>query len=370
MAPGAISTGKLVASLRRLGFDYVFDVNFTADLTIMEEAAEFVRRVQKGGPFPMFTSCCPGWINLVEKTYPQLYPHLSTCKSPQGMLGALIKTYFAQKIGVEPDKIVFVSIMPCVAKKDEIARPQLTMKYTTKDGVEKILPETDYVLTTRELGHMIENERIPFVSLPDEEFDSPLGITTGAAALFGATGGVLEAALRTAADQITGKSLGNVDYMDVRGFKSLREAVVQIGDTKINVAVCHGTKQVRKMAEEAMSGTSKYHLIEVMACPGGCIGGGGEPKTAELDPDILKKRMAGIYTIDKTKAIRKSHENPAIKDLYENFLGSVNSPKAHHLLHTHYTDRTSEVKVRMEEAFGKPEKLHIPDPHFKDHDFS
>jgi NADH-quinone oxidoreductase subunit G len=299
----------------------VFDTNFTADLTIMEEATEFVTRLTKNGTMPMFTSCCPGWINLVEKTYPTLTPHLSTCKSPQAMMSTLTKTYFAKKLGVSPRDVKVVSIMPCVAKKDEMNRPQLAREELQKDGYTAQKPDTDYVLTTREFGHLLKEERIPFMALPDEDFDEPLGVSTGAAALFGATGGVMEAALRTANFMVTGNELKDVVLHDVRkltsGHHNLRETTVNVGGIDLNVAVVTGTKNVRKVAEEVLAGTSPYHLIEVMACPGGCVGGGGEPKIRSIDGQVVKKRIAAIREIDGTSKIRLSHKNVAVQSLYE-----------------------------------------------------
>lgn len=341
MPPGTISTGKLVSALRRLGFDYVFDTNFAADLTILEEADEFASRLARGEKLPMFTSCCPGWINLVEKVYPKLLPHLSTCKSPQGMLSALTKRRFAQKLGVSPERITIVSIMPCVAKKDEIKRPQL---YFDHDG--KRLPETDFVLTTRELGRLIERQRLPFLSLPDSDFDHPLGASTGAAALFAATGGVMEAALRTAHYNLTGRDLERVEMQEVRDLADaghkIREADVQIGDAKLKVAVVTGSANTRKIIERVLAGEKRWQLIEVMACPGGCIGGGGEPKSS-LDPAILTKRIKAVHAIDGASAIRMSHHNPEVQKLYEEYLRHPNSSVSHSILHTHYTDRSHET---------------------------
>lgn len=341
MAPGTVSTGKLVASLKRLGFDYVFDTNFAADLTILEEADEFASRLTQNRDMPMFTSCCPGWINLVEKLYPQLLPHLSTCKSPQGMLSALIKRRFAQQIGVSPKNITIVSIMPCVAKKDEIKRPQL---YMDVDG--SSIPETDFVLTTRELGRLIERSRIPFATLADEEFDNPLGASSGAAALFGATGGVMEAALRTAHFNLTGKDLEKIDLHAVRDLAQaghkIREADLKIGDIDLKVAVVTGSVNIRKVIEMVLAGEKRWQLIEVMACPGGCVGGGGEPKS-QLDPDTLMKRIKAIHSIDGASKVRMSHHNLQLKKLYETYLRHPNSHISHSILHTHYTDRTAEV---------------------------
>ncbi|MCD6268405.1 MAG: iron hydrogenase small subunit [Thermotogaceae bacterium] len=336
MAPGTISTGQMVAALRRLGFDYVFDTNFGADLTIVEEGNEFLKRLQEGDldEMPMFTSCCPAWVNLVEKVYPQLRTRLSSAKSPQGMLSALVKTYFAEKLGVSPEDIFHVSIMPCTAKKDEALRKQLIV-----NGV----PAVDAVLTTRELGKLIKLKKIPFANLPEEDYDDPLGISTGAAALFGVTGGVMEAALRTAYEVATGKTLPKIVFNEVRGLEGIREAEIDIDGKKVRVAVAHGLANARKLIEKILAGEVKYNFVEIMACPGGCIGGGGQPYSK--DPDILVKRAEAIYTIDELKTIRKSHENPAIKKLYEEYLGEPLSHKAHELLHTHYEDRSKKSLV-------------------------
>jgi len=336
MAPGTISTGQMVAALRRLGFDYVFDTNFGADLTIVEEGNEFLKRLQEGDldEMPMFTSCCPAWVNLVEKVYPQLRTRLSSAKSPQGMLSALVKTYFAEKLGVSPEDIFHVSIMPCTAKKDEALRKQLVV-----NGV----PAVDAVLTTRELGKLIKLKKIPFANLPEEDYDDPLGISTGAAALFGVTGGVMEAALRTAYEVATGKTLPKIVFNEVRGLEGIREAEIDIDGKKVRVAVAHGLANARKLIEKILAGEVKYNFVEIMACPGGCIGGGGQPYSK--DPDILAKRAEAIYTIDELKTIRKSHENPAIKKLYEEYLGEPLSHKAHELLHTHYEDRSKKSLV-------------------------
>ncbi|HIP92247.1 MAG TPA: 2Fe-2S iron-sulfur cluster binding domain-containing protein [Thermotoga sp.] len=336
MSPGTISTGQMVAALRRLGFDYVFDTNFGADLTIVEEGNEFLKRFQEGDldDMPMFTSCCPAWVNLVEKVYPQLRTRLSSAKSPQGMLSALIKTYFAEKLGVNPEDIFHVSIMPCTAKKDEALRKQLVV-----NGV----PAVDAVLTTRELGKLIRLKKIPFANLPEEEYDDPLGISTGAAALFGVTGGVMEAALRTAYEVATGKTLPRLVFNEVRGLEGIREAEIDMNGKKIRVAVANGLANVRKLVEKILAGEVKYNFVEIMACPGGCIGGGGQPYSK--DPDILVKRAKAIYTIDELKTIRKSHENPAIKKLYEEYLEKPLSHKSHELLHTHYEDRSKKSLV-------------------------
>ncbi|HOK34436.1 MAG TPA: NADH-dependent [FeFe] hydrogenase, group A6 [Fervidobacterium sp.] len=333
MEPGSVSTGKMVAALRRLGFDYVFDTNFAADLTIMEEGYELIDRLQNGGKFPMFTSCCPGWVNEMEKEWPEFKDNLSTAKSPQQMMSSVVKTYFAEKIGVKPEDIVMVSVMPCTAKKDEITRPQQLV-----DGIKV----TDYVVTTRELGKMARFKNIPFVNLPEEEYDNPLGTSTGAGAIFGVTGGVMEAALRTAYEVVTGEKLPKLEFDQVRGLEGVREAEIDLKGKKIKIAVAHGMANVKRLLSDIKEGKRYYDFVEIMACYGGCIGGGGQPKN--LDADILKKRSAAIYSIDEMSVLRRSHENPDIIKLYNEFLEKPNSHKAHHLLHTHYTDRSKAVR--------------------------
>ena len=323
---GSIVTGKMAAALRRLGFDKVFDTNFGADLTIMEEGHEFIHRLTKGGVLPMVTSCSPGWVNLMEQRYPDLIPHLSTAKSPQGMFGAIAKTYFAEKAGIDPASIVSVSVMPCTAKKAEAQRPQLA-----DSGFRDI----DIVLTTRELGRMIREAGIDFTNLPEEQFDSPLGEGTGAAVIFGTTGGVMEAALRTVVEVVTKKPLAKIDFDEVRGLDSVREATLDVAGTKVKVAVVHTLKAARAMMDRVRAGTADYQFIEVMACPGGCIGGGGQP--VPVDWDIRKKRRAALFTADEASVLRKSHENPEIITLYKEFLGEPLGEKAHKLLHTHYS---------------------------------
>ena len=337
--PGTISIGQMVAAIRRLGFDYVFDTNFGADLTIMEEGSELLDRIKNGGKFPMFTSCCPGWVNLMEKLYPEYTENLSSAKSPHEMLGALVKSYFAEKIGKKPEDIMVISIMPCTAKKDEVTREQLRA-----NGV----PDVDAVLTTRELAKLIKMNGIPFFSLPEEEYDQPLGISTGAAALFAATGGVMEAALRTAYELYTGKELPKLDFNEVRGLEGIKESEVDLNGKKIKVAVAHGGSNVITLLEKLKSGEVYYDFIEIMACPGGCIGGGGQPKST--DPNVLEKRMKAVYRIDsEITPIRKSHENPAIKKVYEEYLEHPLSHKSHHLLHTHYTNRKKRIVERVKE---------------------
>lgn len=328
MEPGAIVTGKMVAALKSLGFDRVFDTNFSADLTIMEEGHEFLHRLQNGGTLPMITSCSPGWVNFCELKYADQLDHLSTAKSPQGMFGAVIKTFWAEKAGVDPSKIVCVSAMPCTAKKAEVLRPQLR-----DSGYQDV----DYVITTRELGRMLRESGVNFKTLKEADFDSPLGYGTGAGAIFGASGGVMEAALRTVADVVAGKDLPAFEYHAVRGFDSVKEAVIDINGKKIKVAAVNSLSAARKMMDKVRAGTADYHFIEIMACPGGCIGGGGQPVPS--DRSVKEKRIAAIYKIDEGSRIRKSHENPEIKIIYETFLGKPLVGKAHDLLHTYYREQ-------------------------------
>ncbi len=334
-APGTVVTGKMATALRRLGFDAIFDTDFTADLTIWEEASELVGRLTKGGTLPMITSCSPGWIKFIEHYYPDLLDHLSTCKSPQQMLGALVKSYYAEQIGVAPEDIIMVSVMPCTAKKFERARPEMVG--------ESGAPDIDIVLTTRELARMIKQAGIDLTQLPDSDFDSPLGLSTGAAVIFGATGGVMEAALRTAYEWVSGETLANVDFKEVRGLEGIKEAEVSLPGTDITlrVAVSHGLGNARKLLDAIKKGDADYHFIEIMACPGGCISGGGQPRPADVnDFDALRTaRIEGIYRADKDLPMRKSHENPAVKELYDIYLGEIGGERAHHLLHTHYTAR-------------------------------
>ncbi len=325
MAPGEVVTGKMVAGLRRLGFDKVFDTNFSADLTIMEEGYEFIDRLTNNGVLPMITSCSPGWVNMIEQRYPDLLPHLSTAKSPQAMFGAVTKTYYAQKAGIDPKDIVSVSIMPCTAKKAEAARPEMC---------DSGYRDVDVVITTRELGRMLREVGIEFGSLQEEDFDSPLGIGSGAGAIFGVTGGVMEAALRTVVEVVTKKELPKIEFDDVRGFDSVKEAELEVAGQKIKIAVVNTLKAARATMDRVRAGKADYKFIEVMACPGGCIGGGGQP--IPVNWDIRKKRKAAIYSVDDTSVIRKSHENPEIVTIYKEFLGQPLSEKAHHLLHTSY----------------------------------
>ncbi|MCR6544332.1 NADH-dependent [FeFe] hydrogenase, group A6 [Dehalobacterium formicoaceticum] len=324
--PGKVSTGKLVAALKRLGFDKVFDTDFTADLTIMEEGTEFLTRLKEGGTLPLLTSCSPGWINFIETFYPELLDNLSTCKSPQQMFGALAKTYYAEKAGIDPADIVSVSIMPCVAKKFEAQRPEMR-----DSGYQDV----DYVLTTRELARLIKRSGISFDQLADEEYDDPLGISTGAGLIFGASGGVMEAALRTVYEIVTGETLENIDFTAVRGLIGVKEASVPVGDLEVKIAVANGLSNARFLMEKIKKGEADYHFVEIMGCPGGCIGGGGQPIPTTME--IREKRIAGIYEGDSAMSIRKSHENPAVQTLYQEFLGKPLGEKSHHLLHTHYT---------------------------------
>lgn len=331
---GSRVTGKMAAALRKLGFDKVFDTDFAADLTIMEEGTELLKRLQTGKNLPLMTSCCPGWVKFVEHQYPDMTDNLSTCKSPHQMEGALIKSYFAQKMGIDPKNIVVVSIMPCVAKKFEEQREELSC-----DG----LSDVDYVLTTRELAQMIKESGIDFVNIADEEFDNPFGESTGAAVIFGATGGVAEAALRTIFELLSGKELETVDYTVVRGVEDIKEAVIELPDgRKINAAVAHGLSNARKVLEMVRSGEKHFDFIEVMACPGGCVNGGGQPiVNAKIREkvDVRLERAKGIYGEDKDLPLRKSHKNPYIKKLYEEFLKEPNSEISHKYLHTHYVKR-------------------------------
>jgi NADH-quinone oxidoreductase subunit G/NADP-reducing hydrogenase subunit HndD len=328
--PGTLVTGKMLAAVRRLGFDRVFDTNFTADLTIIEEGNELLKRVKEGGVLPLITSCSPGWIKFIEHFYPTLLTHLSTCKSPHQMLGALVKTYYAEKAGINPKDMVVVSVMPCTAKKFECNRPEMN------DSGYK---DVDYVLTTRELAKMIRQAGIDFRNLEDDIYDDPLGEYTGAATIFGATGGVMEAALRTAYEVATGKTLENVDFTAVRGLEGIKEASVPIeGIGEVKVAVAHGLGNARKLMEKIKDGSADYHFIEIMACPGGCVSGGGQP--IPVNNEIRRLRAEALYQEDRSLKYRKSHENPSIKRIYEEFLGTPLGEQSHHLLHTKYTARS------------------------------
>ncbi len=338
MPMGTSVTGKLAAALRRLGFEKVFDTDWGADLTIMEEGTEFIGRLTNGGTLPMITSCSPGWIKFCETYYPDFIPNLSSCKSPHEMEGAMIKSYWAEKEGIDPKDIRVVSVMPCTAKKFEAIRPELG-----HDGMQDV----DEVITTRELARMIKEAGIDFANLPDEDFDPVLGESTGAAVIFGATGGVMEAALRTVYEKVTGKTLEKVEFHEVRGLTGVKEAAVQVGDLTVNVAVAHGTANAAKLLDSIRSGEKTYQFIEVMACPGGCVTGGGQPivsaqKRMECDPKAL--RAAALYNEDAGKPQRKSHENASVQALYDSYLGEPNSHKAHELLHTHYQARPKYTK--------------------------
>ena len=325
--------GQMAAALRRLGFDYVFDTDFGADLTIMEEANELLHRVSTGGTLPMITSCSPGWIRYCEHYFPDMIDNLSTCKSPHQMFGAIAKTYYAEKIGVDKENIVVVSIMPCTAKKFEITRDD-------QDGAG--VPDVDYVMTTRELANMIRMGGIQFASLPKERFDDPLGQGTGAAVIFGATGGVMEAALRTAVEKLTGENLPSPDFHEVRGTAGIKEATYNVNGMEINVAVASGTRNAHDLLKMVQSGEKNYTFIEIMGCPGGCVNGGGQPRQPGYirnTVDLAKERAKALYTNDENCPIRKSHENPAITDLYREFLKEPGSHKAHTLLHTTYVKR-------------------------------
>lgn len=330
---GTNVTGKMVAALRRLGFDQVFDTDFTADLTIMEEATELIGRIKNQGVLPMITSCSPGWVNYCETFYPDFIPNLSSCKSPHEMMGAVIKSYYAEKAHILPKDIAVVSVMPCTAKKIEAGREELAA-----NGY----PDVDAVITTRELARMIRSNGINFLNLKDEDFDNLLGDSTGAAAIFGATGGVMEAALRTAYEIITGETLQALDFHAVRGLEAVKEADVKLGSLSLKVAVAHGTANAKTLLDSIRAGEKTYDFIEIMGCPGGCVNGGGQPivsaeERLRHDPRIY--RAKALYAADAGMTYRKSHENPGIKRIYEEFLGEPNSHKAHQLLHTHYTPR-------------------------------
>ena len=334
MPIGTRVTGKMTQALKRLGFDKIFDTDFAADLTIMEEATELVDRIQNGGALPMFTSCSPGWIKYCEHNFPELIPNLSSCKSPMQMEGAIIKSYWAEKAGVDPEKIVVVAVMPCTSKKFEASRPEMAL-----GGLRTV----DISITTRELARMIKSAGIQFAQLPDEEcFDELVAESTGAAPIFGATGGVMEAALRTAADWLEGRKVENVEYKALRGIEGVKEAEVTVGGLNLKVAIANSTGAAKQLIKKIQSGEATYHFVEVMACPGGCVNGGGQPivdASTRMDVDPRVARAAGLYAEDEAKAIRKSHENPDIVKIYEDYLGKPGSHKAHDLLHTTYTAR-------------------------------
>ena len=329
MEPGTIVTGKMASSLRSLGFDKVFDTDFAADLTIIEEASELVHRLKHNGTLPILTSCCPAWVKFFEHQFPEMLDIPSSCKSPHEMMGAVIKTYYAKKMNVDPKNMVVVSIMPCLAKKHEAARTELSNDTTQN---------VDYVLSTRELAMMIKEAGIDFETLPEGDFDHPLGESTGASVIFGTTGGVIEAALRTAYEWLTEETLEDVDFMALRGLDGIREATIKIKDMDVRIGIAHGLGNARKLLNMIKEGKEKFHAIEIMACPGGCVGGGGQPYH-HGDDTIIKKRAAAIYAEDKGKKKRKSHENKDVIKLYKEFLGEFYGEKAHELLHTTYTPR-------------------------------
>ncbi len=336
LEPGTLVTGKMVTALRTLGFDYVFDTDFAADLTIMEEGSELLGRLgkfiagDKDVKLPILTSCCPAWVNFFEHNFPDMKDIPSTARSPQQMFGSIAKTYFADKIGVKREDLIVVSIMPCLAKKYECQRDEFSV-----DGN----PDVDFSISTRELGFLIKQANIQFNGLPDEDFDKPMGESTGAAVIFGTTGGVIEAAARTAYELHTGNTLTNVDFKELRGLEGIRHATIDFGGFPLKIGIAHGLGNARKLLEDIKAGRSEFHAIEIMACPGGCIGGGGQP-LHHGDSTILKARAKAIYAEDESKTLRKSHENPYIIKLYEEFLGKPLSEKAHHLLHTHYFDKS------------------------------
>lgn len=335
MPIGTEVTGKMVAALRRLGFDGVFDTDFAADLTIVEEASEFLHRLQNGGVLPMITSCSPGWIQYCESHQPEFIPNLSTCKSPQQMFGALAKTWYAKKMGLDPKDIFVVSIMPCTAKKFERGRADQS---AAGGGI----PDVDAAVTTRELAHMIERAGIQFTRLPDEEYDAPLGNSTGAGVIFGATGGVMEAALRTAYEWVTGEELERHEFTEVRGTKGIKEASYKIGDVDLKVAVASGLANARDLLEKIKAGEAEYHFIEIMGCPGGCVNGGGQPiqpASVRNFVDLKALRAKALYNADTNKTVRKSHLNPAVMAVYDEFLGKPGSHECHHVLHTSYIKR-------------------------------
>ena len=333
MPIGTNAKGQMVTALRRLGFDKVFDTNTGADFTIMEEANEFIERVSNGGQLPMITSCSPGWVRFAEKNYPDLLGHLSSCKSPHTMFGAIIKSYYAKKFDVDPAKIYVVSVMPCIAKKYECTRPEMEV-----DG----LRDVDAVITTRELARMIKQADIEFADLEESNYDDPMGEATGAAAIFGTTGGVMEAALRTAADTLEGKDIKAIDYKAVRGEKGIKEAELEIAGKKLKIVVASGLKNARKIMDEIRAGKADYQFVEIMACPGGCVMGGGQPiKSSKVrsNIDVRKLRADALYTIDEKSTFRKSHQNPTIIKIYDEFFKKPGSEVAHKYLHTHYSEK-------------------------------
>ncbi len=341
MAPGTIVTGQMAAALRRLGFDYVFDTDFSADLTIMEEGTELLNRISKhlagdkSVRLPILTSCCPGWVNFFEHNFPDMLDVPSTAKSPQQMFGDIAKSYWAEKMNIKREDLVVVSIMPCLAKKYECRRDE----FAVDDN-----PDVDYVLSTRELARLIKQYNMDLKDMPSEDYDDPLGESTGAAVIFGVTGGVIEAATRTAYEVFTGKKLDKVEFTQLRGLEGIRDAHVDFNGTDIHIGIAHGLANARKLLESVRDGKEQFHAIEVMACPGGCIGGAGQPYH-HGNSEIIKKRFEAIYREDEGKPIRKSHENPSIKKLYEEFLGEPCGHKSHELLHTHYFDKSNYVEI-------------------------
>ena len=338
MPAGTLVTGKMVAALRQLGFDYVFDTDFAADLTIMEEGTELLERVEKHlkgeeTKLPILTSCCPGWVNFFERQFPDMLDIPSTARSPQQMFGAIAKTYFADKIGVKREDMIVVSIMPCLAKKYECQRDE----FKTDNN-----PDVDYSISTRELAHLIKEANMDLKTMEDEDYDKPLGESTGASVIFGTTGGVIEAAVRTAYEIHTGKKLERVDFEELRGMQGIRSATIDFNGLGVKIGIAHGLGNARKLLEDIREGKSQYHAIEIMACPGGCVGGGGQP-LHHGNSEILTKRAAALYREDAGKPIRKSHENPMITELYQKFLGKPCSHLSHKLLHTHYSDKASKI---------------------------
>ena len=333
MEIGTNVAGKMTTALRLLGFDKVFDTNTGADFTIMEEGTEFIDRLQNGGTLPMITSCSPGWVRYLELNYPELIGNLSTCKSPHQMFGALIKSYYAEKMNIDPNKMYVVSVMPCIAKKFE----------RTRDGMQGAgMDDVDAVITTRELARMIKQAHIEFTGLEDTGFDDPMGEATGAAAIFGTTGGVMEAALRTVVEKVTGKTFDKIDYEAVRGEQGIKRATLDVGGKEVKIVVASGLKNAQTILEEIKNGTSDYQFVEIMACPGGCVTGGGQPIRSSKERatiDIRAKRANALYTIDEKSTIRKSHENPVVQAIYKDYLGEAGGHKAHELLHTHYVER-------------------------------
>ena len=340
MQIGSVATGKMIAALKKLGAYKVFDTNTGADFTIMEEATEFVKRFKENDNLPMMTSCCPAWVRFVETEYPENIPHLSSCKSPHQMFGAVIKSYYAEKNNIDPNKIFVVSVMPCIAKKYERQRDEMNV-----NGISDV----DIVITTRELARMIKQANIDFVNLEDEAFDSPMGEATGAGAIFGTTGGVMEAALRTGYELITGEELQKINFEEVRGEQGIKRATIKIGEKDVNVVVAHGLGNARKVSEEIRSGNVDYDFVEVMACPGGCVMGGGQPiksSKTRAEIDVRQKRAEAIYSIDERSVVRKSHDNPILKQIYKEYIGEPGEHRAHELLHTEYNKKE---KYRLED---------------------